>query len=61
MRKKHKRHHNIRVFRNSDAQKFLDMARFRKRQEREIERMNASFYDTDYLDVCMAYAIAKGD
>ncbi len=62
MKKKKKKEKQIRIFRNWDAQKFIDLAKFRKRQAREIEQMNKSFEkEMDELDSRMDYAIAKDD
>lgn len=46
----------IRVYRNSDAQKFVEIAKLRKRQEQEIERMQKSF-DRDITE--FEYALSN--
>ena len=40
---KRKRKHKVKPERNADAQKFLDKVKLRKRQEMEIEEMDASY------------------
>lgn len=51
---------NIRRIRNVDAQKFIDMAKRARRQDREIALMDLSFeYDINDIDRQLDYAIAN--
>lgn len=51
---------NIRRYRNADAEKFIQLARMRKRQDAEIEQMDASFEkDWDDSQTLFEFAVAK--
>lgn len=53
-----KRKPRIRVYRNADAEIFVQRAKFAKRQREELEEMNRSF-DKDEWETEFDYAIEK--
>lgn len=58
--RKRKRRKRKTVYRNSDAERFIALAKFRKRQADELREMDESFNrEPDELEVRFEYAINK--